>query len=133
MKVLCLRAYEPDKTVQALSSFSKQAILGPSFNFVNFITDPNPSITGTSNYQKKEKKRAGTSDCRIANRARRLCSKNDKVALSDCCRCSASRFPVALSDCRRCSASRFLGVWFKENMVEHIGDIPSVYNWERAG
>ncbi|KAF3956147.1 hypothetical protein CMV_018702 [Castanea mollissima] len=45
MKVLCLRAYEPDKTVQVLSSFSKQAILGPSFNFVNFITDPNPSIT----------------------------------------------------------------------------------------
>ncbi|KAF3954908.1 hypothetical protein CMV_019808 [Castanea mollissima] len=28
--------------------------------------------------KKKEKKRAGTSDCRIANRARRLCSKKDK-------------------------------------------------------
>ena len=45
MKVLCLGAYEPDKTVQALSSFSKQAILGPSF--INFITGPNPSITGS--------------------------------------------------------------------------------------
>nr|POE52992.1 hypothetical protein CFP56_06854 [Quercus suber] len=45
MKVSCLRAYEPDKTVQALSSFSKQAILGPSFSFINFITGPNPSIT----------------------------------------------------------------------------------------
>ena len=47
MKVLCLGAYEPDKTVQALSSFSKQAILGPSFSFINLITGPNPSITGS--------------------------------------------------------------------------------------
>nr|POF00847.1 hypothetical protein CFP56_73042 [Quercus suber] len=45
MKVLCLRAYELDKTVQALSSFSKQTILGPSFSFINFITGPNPGIT----------------------------------------------------------------------------------------
>ena len=40
-------------------------------------------IGGTSNYQKKEKKkRPGTTDCRIANRAKRLCSEKDKGRFS---------------------------------------------------